>query len=291
MATRLEPLAHRSIGDVGNLHGGARHVNSFGGAAVHRGQRVSNERRGNLGSNQLLGRKRDRAAGQQLLRFVEDPPYIRNARPGRIDAWGLGLLAIWLGCLQVILDKGQEDDWFGAIWIRWATLILIVSFVLFLVRQLLHAKPLVDLTIFKNRNFTIGCLLIALFGAAIYGMVTLLPLFYQELMGYTAQIAGIAVSPRGLGAICAMPIIGILTTRMDNRWLIGSGFAIFAFCSLRFGEVNLFISQWSFLWAIILCGFGSGMVFVPLSTTTMGTLANEQIGNDNGVYNLSQNVG
>jgi MFS transporter, DHA2 family, multidrug resistance protein len=226
-----------------------------------------------------------------ILRFVEDPPYIRNAKPGRIDAWGLGLLAIWLGCLQVILDKGQEDDWFGAIWIRCAALILIVAFVLFLVRQLLHDKPLVDLTIFKNRNFTIGCLLIALFGAAIYGMVTLLPLFYQELMGYTAQVAGIAVSPRGLGAICAMPIIGILTTRMDNRWLIAAGFAIFAFCSLRFGEVTLFISQWSFLWAIILSGFGSGMVFVPLSTTAMGTLSNEQIGNASGLYNLLRNVG
>ncbi len=137
-------------------------------------------------------------------------------------------------------------------------------------------KPLVDLTIFKNRNFAYGCLLITLFGAAIYGLVTLLPLFYQELMGYTAQLAGIAVSPRGVGAICAMPIIGILTTRMDNRWLIGSGFAIFGICSMWFGEVNLFISQWSFLWAIVLSGFGSGMVFVPLSTTTMGTLANEQ---------------
>jgi MFS transporter, DHA2 family, multidrug resistance protein len=226
-----------------------------------------------------------------ILRNVEDPPYIRNAKPGRIDGWGLGLLAVWLGCLQVILDRGQEVDWFGAIWIRWATFILIVAFILFLVRQLTHHKPLVDLTIFKNRNFAIGCLLITLFGAAIYGMITLLPLFYQELMGYTAQVAGIAVSPRGIGAICAMPIIGILTTRMDNRWLIAGGFAIFAVCSLWFGEVTLAISQWSFLWAIILSGFGSGMVFVPLSTTAMGTLSNEQIGNASGLYNLLRNVG
>jgi MFS transporter, DHA2 family, multidrug resistance protein len=226
-----------------------------------------------------------------ILRNVEDPPYIRYAKPGRMDAWGLGLLAVWLGCLQVILDKGQEDDWFGATWIRWATFVLIVSFVLFLVRELLHHKPLVDLMIFKNRNFAIGCLLITLFGGVIYGMVTLLPLFYQELMGYTAQVAGIAVSPRGIGAICAMPIIGILTTRMDNRWLIGAGFTIFAVCSLWFGQITLSISQWSFLWAIILSGFGSGMVFVPLSTTAMGTLLNEQIGNASGLYNLLRNVG
>ncbi len=226
-----------------------------------------------------------------IMRYVEDPPYIKNAKPGRIDLWGLGLLAVWLGSLQIILDKGQEVDWFGATWIRWTTLLLLVAFVLFLVREFVHSKPLVDLKIFKNRNFALGCALIGIFGAAIYGLVTLLPLFYQELMGYTAEVAGIAVSPRGLGAICAMPIIGILTTRMDNRWLIGSGFGIFAICSLWFGEVNLAISQWSFIWAIVLSGFGSGMVFVPLSTTTMGTLTNEQIGNASGLYNLLRNVG
>ena len=226
-----------------------------------------------------------------IMRFVEDPPYIKNAKPGRFDAWGLGLLAVWLGCLQVILDKGQEDDWFGAEWIRWATGILLVSFVLFLVWEWFGRKPLVDLKIFKNRNFAIGCLLIALFGASIYGLITLLPLFYQELMGYTAQLAGIAVSPRGIGAICAMPIIGILTARMDNRILIAFGFLTFAICSLWFGDVNLNIGQWSFLWPIILSGFGSGMVFVPLSTTAMGTLANEQIGNASGLYNLLRNVG
>ncbi|MBV8895000.1 MAG: MFS transporter, partial [Acidobacteriaceae bacterium] len=201
------------------------------------------------------------------------------------------LLAVWLGSLQVILDKGQEDDWFGAVWIRWAAGILVVSFVVFLVWEWFGRKPLVDLRIFKNRNFALGCLLIGLFGASIYGMITLLPLFYQELMGYTAQVAGIAVSPRGIGAICAMPIIGILTARMDNRWLIGAGFTIFAICSLWFGEVYLGISQWSFLWAIVLSGFGSGMVFVPLSTTAMGTLKNEQIGNASGLYNLLRNVG
>jgi DHA2 family multidrug resistance protein len=226
-----------------------------------------------------------------ILRYVEDPPYIKNAKPGRIDAWGLGLLALWLGCLQIILDKGQEDDWFGATWIRWAAFVCLFAFVVFLIRELRERNPLVDLTIFKNRNFALGCVLIALFGAAIYGMVTLLPLFYQELMGYTALNAGVAVSPRGIGAILAMPIIGVLTTRLDNRWLIASGFFIFGICSIWFGEVTLAISQWSFLWAIILSGFGSGMVFVPLSTTALGTLRNEQMGNASGLYNLLRNVG
>src|SRR5690349_15004059 len=198
-----------------------------------------------------------------ILRYVEDPPYIKNAKPGRIDAFGLGLLAVWLGCLQVILDKGQEDDWFGATWIRWATFASVAAVVLFLIWELRQRKPLVNLAVFKNRNFALGCLLIALFGAAIYGLVTLLPLFYQELMGYTALNAGWAVSPRGIGAIVAMPIIGYLTAKIDNRWLIALGFALFAIASLWFGQVNLGIGQWTFVWAILISGFGSGCVFVP----------------------------
>jgi MFS transporter, DHA2 family, multidrug resistance protein len=226
-----------------------------------------------------------------ISRYVQDPPYIKEAHPGKFDGIGLGLLAVWLGALQIILDKGQEDDWFGAAWIRWAAAILVISFVAFLLRELRHKQPLVDLKIFRHRNFTIGCLLIALFGAGIYGLVTLLPLFYQELMGYTAFAAGWAVSPRGVGAICAMPIIGYLTAKMDNRWLIAFGFALFGAASLWFGQVNLGIGQWTFLWAILISGFGSGCVFVPLSTTAMAFLKNEEIGNASGLYNLFRNIG
>jgi DHA2 family multidrug resistance protein len=119
----------------------------------------------------------------------------------------------------------------------------------------------------------------------------LLPLFYQELMGYTALAAGWAVSPRGIGAICAMPIIGYLTAKMDNRWLIAFGFSLFGAASLWFGQVNLSIGQWTFLWAILISGFGSGCVFVPLSTTSMAFLKNEEIGNASGLYNLMRNIG
>lgn len=226
-----------------------------------------------------------------ILRYVEDPPYIKNAKPGKIDGIGLGLLAIWLGCLQIILDKGQEDDWFAANWIRWATAILIIAFFAFLIREWNHRKPLVDLRVFRHRNFTLGCLLIGIFGAAIYGLVTLLPLFYQELMGYTALAAGWAVSPRGIGAILAMPVIGLLTAKLDNRWLIAFGFTLFGVSSLWFGHVNLSIGQWTFLYAIIISGFGSGCIFVPLSTTAMAGIPNEEIGNASGLYNLLRNIG
>ena len=226
-----------------------------------------------------------------ISRYVEDPRYIKEAHPGKLDGIGLGLLAVWLGCLQIILDKGQEDDWFGATWIRWAAAILLTSFVTFLIREFRHKQPLVNLRVFRHRNFAIGCLLIGLFGAGIYALVTLLPLFYQELMGYTALEAGWAVSPRGIGAILAMPIIGYFTAKIDNRYLIAFGFCLFGVASLWFGQVNLSIGQWTFLWAILISGFGSGCIFVPLSTTTMAFLKNEEIGNASGLYNLLRNIG
>jgi DHA2 family multidrug resistance protein len=226
-----------------------------------------------------------------LSRFVSDPDYIRDAKPGKMDSIGFGLLAIALACLQIILDKGQEEDWLGAVWIRWTIVITIGAVVAFLIRELKIDKPLVDLRVFLDRNFAMGCLLIALFGGVIYGVVTLLPLFYQTLLGYTAVAAGFAVSPRGIGAILIMPVIGALTGRLDNRWLIITGFAVFGWTSIWMGRLTLDISPTSLLWPIVISGAGTGMVFVPLATLTMGTLRNEQMGNGSGLFNLMRNVG
>jgi MFS transporter, DHA2 family, multidrug resistance protein len=226
-----------------------------------------------------------------ITRYVQDPAYIKHGRAGRLDKIGFGLLAIWLATLQITLDKGQEVDWLSAVWLRWALVLLIGAFVAFIVWEWKRRDPLVNLRVFRYRNFAVGCLLIGLFGAVIYGLVTLLPLFYQEVLGYTALNAGIAVSPRGLGAIVAMPMIGVLTSRIDNRWLIAFGFGLFAICSVWFSEINLGMSQWTLLWAIVLSGFASGCIFVPLSTTAMARLPNEQIGNASGLYNLLRNIG
>ena len=226
-----------------------------------------------------------------ISRFIKDPPYITNAKPGKLDGIGFGLLALWLGAMQIILDRGQEDDWFGAIWVRWAFALMIVSFIAFIVWQLKRDKPLVDLTVFKNRNFTIGCLLIFLFGAVIYGAVTLLPLYYQTMMDYSATWAGIAVSPRGLGSIVAMPLVGLLVGKVDTRILVSLGFGIFGICSLTWGTITLQVSPWSMLIPIIISGFSLGLVFVPLSTVTLGDLAPQNVGNGSGLFNLLRNVG
>ena len=226
-----------------------------------------------------------------ISRLVVDPKYIREAVVGKLDAIGLGLLAVWLGALQIILDKGQEDDWFGATWIRWATAVLILAFIAFLWRELKIKKPLVDLRIMLNRNFAVGCLQIAIFGAVVYGMITILPLFYQTLLGYTALAAGLAVAPRGIGAIFAMPIVGYLLSKFDGRKLIAIGFAGVAVANLWLGHMTLDVGQWSMFWAVAVSGFFIGFVFVPLATLAMGALPDNQIGNASGVYNLFRNVG
>jgi DHA2 family multidrug resistance protein len=226
-----------------------------------------------------------------ISRYIQDPPYIKNANPGKLDSIGFGLLAIWLGAMQIILDRGQEDDWFGATWVRWAFAIMVICFAAFIVSQLKRDKPLVDLAIFKNRNFTVGCILIFLFGAVIYGAVTILPLFYQTMMDYSATWAGLAVSPRGVGSIIAMPLVGFLVSKLDTRWLVSLGFAVFGVCSLVWGTITLQVSPWSMLLPIIISGFSLGLVFVPLSTTTLGDLPPQSLGNGSGLFNLLRNVG
>ncbi len=226
-----------------------------------------------------------------INRFIKDPPYISKAKVAPLDRYGLAALIIWTGALQVILDKGQEVDWFGAVWIRWAAVAMVLAFVYFVYHSWFHKDTLVDLKVLKDRNFAIGSALIFLFGVAIYSTTTILPLFYQELLGYTAFTAGVAVAPRGMGAICGMPVIGFLSNKVDPRLLLTFGFFTFGLTTLYFGNVTLDISPTTLLLPILITGFALSFVFVPISTAAYGTLDNKQIGNASGLFNLMRNVG
>jgi MFS transporter, DHA2 family, multidrug resistance protein len=226
-----------------------------------------------------------------INRFIHDPPYIKNAKAPAFDNIGFGCLVVWTGALQVILDKGQEVDWFGAIWLRWAVLAMVVAFVWFVYRSWVCKYALVDLKVLKDRNFMLGSILIFMFGIGIYSTVTVLPLFYQELLGYTAFTAGLVVAPRGLGAICGMPVIGYLSNKLDPRWLLTFGFLTFGLTTLYFGSITLDVSPTTLFLPILITGFGLSFIFVPISTAAYGTLRNEQIGNASGLFNLMRNVG
>ena len=223
--------------------------------------------------------------------FVEDPPYIKDAKPGKIDWIGFVLMAVALGTLQVILDKGQQDDWFAAVWIRWFAFISASSLMVFIVWELNSREPIVRLGVFRNRNFAAGTLLIALVGVALYSAITLIPLFLQTLMGYPALESGLAVSPRGLGALITMPVVGFLTTRVDFRKLIGIGFFLVAISLWVISDLTLDVSMWHIALPSVLTGVGLSMVFVPLATVAMGTLSQKEIGNASGVFNLMRNMG
>jgi DHA2 family multidrug resistance protein len=223
--------------------------------------------------------------------FVDDPPWIRRDKPGRIDTVGFGFMALGLGTLQILLDKGQEMDWFGSLFMRWMAGLSAGSLLFFIYWELRVKDPIVNLRIFKNRNFAVACALFFLFGAAIYGLVTLQPLFLQTLLGYTALEAGLTVSPRGLGAFFALFIVGALISRLGGRKLAAFGFVVFSLSAFLFSRLSLQMARGSLLVPNLVSGFGAGFIFVPLTTVGLATLRNDQIGNAAGIQNLVRNLG
>ena len=223
--------------------------------------------------------------------FLEDPPYIRGQRPGRIDYIGFGLMALGLAALQIVLDKGQEEDWLSSPFITKAILIAVVALVAFVIWELRSKEPIVNLRVLGNRNFAVGVVLITAMGVVLYGTIALLPLFLQTLMGYPALQSGLAVSPRGIGAVVSMIVVGRLVGKVDGRLLVMFGFIVVGVSSWMLGDINLEISISSIVWPQIIAGLAMGFVFVPLTVMTTGTLSNEQIGNATGIFNLMRNVG
>jgi len=223
--------------------------------------------------------------------FVEDPPYLKGQKPGRIDYIGFGLMALGLGALEMTLDLGNQRDWFESGVIVFTATMSALSIIAFVIWELYTDEPIVNLRVFLNRNFAIGCAMIATVGVVLYGSTALLPLFLQTLLGYPAVESGLAVSPRGVGSILAMVIIGRLIGKLDARFLIAFGFALLGASTWVFTGLNLYIAQTNIMYPMIVSGFAMGFVFVPLTTVSMATLPQKEIGNASGIYNLMRNTG
>jgi DHA2 family multidrug resistance protein len=224
-------------------------------------------------------------------KVVEDPPYIQSARVERVDFLGFAFLALWLGTLQVILDKGEQADWLSAAWIRWFLVISIAAFLAFVIRELRTRHPIVDLRVLKNRNFSVGLTLITMVGAVLYGTTAALPIFLQTLMGYSALQSGLALTPRGIAAFFTTIFVGRIVDKVRKRWLLLIGFSLLSASSFWLGHINLELAQANVIWPIVLSGVAISFVFVPLTTVSMGRLPREQMGNATGVYNLMRNLG
>lgn len=225
-----------------------------------------------------------------IRQFVFDPSYIKRS-PGGIDYWGIGMLAVGIGALQFMLDKGQQEDWFDSGLIVILAITACVMLTIFAIRELRIANPIVDLRVFKVREYTTGVILMTVLGFVLYSSLVLLPIMLQTLFGYPAMEAGIAMAPRGLGAFIAMPLAGMLVSRVDPRKLIGAGLLIGGGTLLWFGQLNLNAGYWNIFWPQIIQGTSLGLIFVPLTTITMNAIPVDKMGNATSLFSLTRNVG
>jgi MFS transporter, DHA2 family, multidrug resistance protein len=222
--------------------------------------------------------------------FIFDPHYIRRVTE-KIDYWGIGMLALAIATLQIVLDKGQEKDWFGTNWITALTIIAGVTAVAFIAYELHVQHPVVNLRVFKDRTYSTGVFLMSLLGIGLYGTTVLIPLVLQTLLGYPAIRAGLAMSPRGLGSFISMPIVGLIMTKFDPRKLLTVGIVVCGLTLLQLSRLNLNAGFWDFCWPQLFMGLSLGLVFVPLTTISMGGIPRETMGNATSLFNLVRNLG
>ncbi len=222
--------------------------------------------------------------------YVFDPAYLKRAKT-TIDYWGIGFLAIWIGALQIALDKGEQDDWFGSHFIVTLMVVAVVFLAIFLIRELTAAHPVVDLRVFKHRTFSAGVVLMTVVGFVLYGSLVLLPIWIQTLLGYPALAAGIALAPRGMGSMLGMPLIGAIMPKTDPRRFLAAGLIIGAGTLWQFSTLSLDTGYWNLFWPQFVQGISLALLFVPLTTITMAPISRERMGNATSIFNLTRNMG
>jgi len=222
--------------------------------------------------------------------YVFDPPYLKRDSKG-IDYWGMGMLVVGIGALQYVLDKGQQDDWFSNTTIATLAVVAGVTLTALIIQQLLSKNPVVDLRLFKDRSYAVGVFLMTVLGFVLYGSLVLLPVMLQTLFGFSSYQAGQAMVPRGVGSLVMMPTVGLLTGLVDPRKLLIIGLAIGGGTLIWLGQLDLNAGYWEIFWPQLLQGAGLALLFVPLTTVSMATIAQERMGYATSMFNLMRNIG
>lgn len=222
--------------------------------------------------------------------FVFDPAYIKKQR-GSVDYWGIGLLAVGMGALQIMLDKGQEEDWFGSNFIIVLAILAVAGLGAFILNEFIRAHPIVNLRVFRVRTYATGVFLMTMLGFVLYGSMVLLPIFLQSLLGYSALDSGVAMLPRGLGSFIAMPVVGFLMSKIEPRKLLAGGMLVAAFSLWDLSNINLNAGYWNIFWPQFIQGISMGFIFVPLTTATHDPIPKEQMGNATSIFNVMRNIG
>ncbi|MDY0307613.1 MAG: DHA2 family efflux MFS transporter permease subunit [Desulfovibrionaceae bacterium] len=224
--------------------------------------------------------------------FVADPEHQeRRAAGEKVDYVGLALLTLGIGSLQIVLDKGQQDDWFSADYILVLSIVAGVSLLVLVFWELAHERPVVDLRIFKNLSFAAGNIVMFIGFFAFFGSIVLLPMYLQGLMGYTAFLAGMVLGPGGAVALVAMPVVGKLTQKIDARALLISGLLINGYALWSMAGFNLSIDFHTAVMARVIQGVSMPLFFVSLSYLTFAWVPVPQMNNASAIFNLLRNLG
>ncbi|MGC2330105.1 MAG: DHA2 family efflux MFS transporter permease subunit [Candidatus Acidiferrales bacterium] len=229
-----------------------------------------------------------------VYRLVEDPPWAERLASGRskFDYMGISLLALGVGALQVMLDKGQEDDWFGSHFIVTLMILAAVGLLSFAIWEWFHKSPIVDVHLFKNLNFLGANVMMFVLGILLFSSLVMMPLFLQSLMGYTAESAGLVLSGGGLLLLFLMPVAGVLSSKVQARYLVAFGWltlSVGMYVSSR--QLDLQISFLSASLLRLVQVFGLGFLFVPINLTSYIGVPTEKGGNVAGLINFMRNIG
>ena len=222
--------------------------------------------------------------------FIFDPPYLRRETKN-IDYWGIGLLALWVGTLQLALDLGQQRDWFSSPLIAGLVITAVFALIAFLVREWTADEPVIDLRVFKLRTYATGVFLMTTLGFVLYGSLVLLPIMLQTLLGYPSLEAGIAMAPRGMGSFIGMPVVGLLVGKTDARRLVAGGLFVGAVTLFWLGQLSLDAGYWDIFFPQFVQGIGLSLIFVPLTTIAMDPIPRERMGNATSLFSLMRNLG
>ncbi len=234
-------------------------------------------------------------------RIVEDPPYVkeevaRSQKGGvKLDLLGFALVGLTFGSLEFVLDKGQEDDWFGSHLITFFIVMTVVAFVTLIwweLKQLREGKrPLLNLTLFKRRSFAISFVLMFVLGFSLYGTTILIPQFVQTLLGYTAELAGLVLSPAGFMMMAMMPVVGILSSKVDPRKLLGFGFGLLTLSLVYMANINLGVSYGELVFMRVFQASGLAFLFIPINTLAYVGVKQTENNDVSGLTNLARNIG
>jgi DHA2 family multidrug resistance protein len=221
--------------------------------------------------------------------FLFDASFHR--RPRHVDLAGIVLMVVGFGCLQLVLDLGERRDWFDSSLVLMCGVLAACMLAGFVIRELMAAEPILDLTVFRDRNFGIGTLAIFLVGLGFNSSLLLLALYTQTILGYDAWTAGLTLAPGGLGTMIALMISGRLVSRMDQRLMLAGGCTLAAVALFFMTRLTSTIDFWNLAWPRFLQGFSQGFIFVPLQALTLATIPTERLGNSTAAYNVARNIG